>query len=130
MHNSIFPFGYLLVHGKKKMLPRLLGRTSSVEDIHSPSRQLNGAEQFSHSADIEKNPHFSISLTRETYFDNDIVEGTLTIRASSEVVIPKLTVAIVCRLIVRDVITPDFKAAHTLYKSSKVWGLSWFGERA
>ena len=67
-------------------------------------------------------PTFSIKLSRPSlvYFDNDLIEGNLVIDCASEVVIPKLTVALVCRLVVRDVLAPDLKTAHTLYKTSKV----------
>jgi hypothetical protein len=75
-----------------------------------------------HAADEKSvtRPFFKIALKREVYFDNDVVEGTLTIDSTSEFVIPKLTVAIVCRLIVKDQVMPELKSAHTMYKCSKV----------
>lgn len=103
-------------------VPELRGAQDFATSLANTSRDIPlVSENGGHTeAKSQKRPSFKISLKRDVYFDNDVLEGTLSIESTSEFVIPKLTVAIVCRLIVKDRVIPELKSAHTLYKSSKV----------
>lgn len=64
---------------------------------------------------------FSIALDKETYYDNDNVNGLLVIQSPERRVLPPIWLGIECKLLVREISMWNF-ASHSLFRSFKLSG--------
>eukprot|EP00124_Ichthyophonus_hoferi_P002864 Ihof_evm9s216 gene=Ihof_evmTU9s216 len=79
-------------------------QVSILEPTPTPTSDRVHLQQIKHHVmrSGKSDPTFTIKLQRSTYYDNDNVEGTLTILCEKEVVLPPIYVALLCRLITKE----------------------------
>ncbi|KNC78662.1 hypothetical protein SARC_08920 [Sphaeroforma arctica JP610] len=65
---------------------------------------------------------FSITTERDVYYGNDLVNGEVNFKSLTEVVIPRVCVAVMCRYVCKNRTSLQYKKAHTIFRSMKVIG--------
>lgn len=67
--------------------------------------------------EAKETPHtFRVQLKRRVYYDNDSIEGTLTCTSKDSSSPGDVSIALVCRFVCKDLASPLFKSAHTVYR--------------